>query len=243
MLNNIRIILVHPFHPGNIGSSLRAMKTMGLTSLTLVSPQCFPDKAVYTMAAGAADLVDNIQVVSTLAQAIANCSLVAGTSARQRSMEWPLLTAAECGQQVISAASKGEVAVVFGREKTGLTNEELQLCNYHVMIPANPGYSVLNVAQAVQIIAYEIWQAYQVVDEKACINNQPEYPDQASMVQFYQALEKTLTDINFIIPQHPGALMAKMRRMFNRTRPELAELNILRGILSRIQQNASGKND
>lgn len=222
---------------------MRAIKTMGLTSLVLVAPQRFPDSEVYTMAAGAANLVDKIQVVATVQEAIKDCSLVIGTSARKRTKDWPLLTATECGKKVVSEALTGKVAVVFGREKIGLTNEELQQCNYHVMIPASPEYSVLNIAQAVQIIAYEIWQAYRVMNEQPCVDNECEYPDHTSMELFYITLEKTLSEINFIIPQHPGAIMIKLRRMFNRARPELAELNILRGLLSRIQQKASEKND
>lgn len=243
MLSNIRIVLVRTFHPGNIGSALRAMKTMGLKELVLVSPQRFPDEEVVTMAAGAVDRVEGIQVVSFLEEAIADCSLVIGTSARKRGDSWPLLTASESGGKLVREASLGKVALVFGREKTGLTNEELQQCNFHVMISANPEYPVLNLAQAVQILCYEIWQAYQQV---GCVESEEcnvAHPDHKSVEVFYEALEQTLYDVNFIIRQHPGDIMIKLRRMFNRTRIESQELNILRGILARVQQNAAAKED
>ena len=243
MLSNIRIVLVQTFHPGNIGSALRAMKTMGLSELVLVSPQRFPSEDVVTMAAGASDRVDTIKVVSSLEEAVAGCSLVMGTSARRRGEKWPLLSASEGGGKLVDEAISSQVALVFGREKTGLTNDELQLCNFHVMISANPDYPVLNMAQAVQILCYEIWQAYQRVGKQDKIEANVSYPKHEAMETFYQTLEQTLYDVNFIIKQHPGDVMIKLRRLFNRARLESQELNILRGVLSRVQQNAMKKED
>ena len=150
---NIRIVLVNTSHPGNIGGAARAMKNMGLSRLYLVAPQEYPsDKAVWR-SAGATDVLDDAVVVETLDEAIAGCSLVVGTSARERRIPWPLLDPRQCGESVWAEAGSHEVAIVFGREDRGLTNDELQKCHYHVAIPANPDYSSLNLAMAVQILA------------------------------------------------------------------------------------------
>ncbi len=240
-LDPIRIIMLRTWHPGNIGSALRAMKTMGRTRLILVNPQQWPHDDAVTMAAGAADMIDHVQVVSSLEEAIDGCRLVIGTSARNRSFSWPMLNSRSCGEKLVQEAQSGEVALVFGQETSGMTNEELQQCHFHVSIDANPDYPVLNVASAVQILCHEIYQAQlastQTITEDA---EQTVYPDVQQMTQFYQQLELALTEINFIIAQHPGKIMTKLHRLFNRARPEQEELNILRGILSRIRQNAKG---
>ncbi len=238
MLDNIRIVMIRTWHPGNIGSALRAMKTMGLRHLTLVSPPHWPHPDADTMAAGAADLIDQVKLVDSLAEAIADCSLVIGTSARSRSFSWPMLTPRASGQKVIQEAEKSQVALVFGQETMGMTNEELQQCNYHVCIPGNPEYPVLNVASAIQILCYEIRQSLEARNETEADSDQEitTYPDANAMEQFYQHLEEALYDVNFIIRQHPGNAMTKLRRLFNRARPESEEMNMLRGILSRIQQ-------
>ncbi len=238
MLDNIRIVMIRTWHPGNIGSALRAMKTMGLRHLTLVSPPHWPHPDADTMAAGAADLIDKVKVVDSLAEAIADCSLVIGTSARSRSFSWPMLSPRACGQQVIQEAENSQVALVFGQETMGMTNEELQQCNYHVCIPGNPEYPVLNVASAIQILCYEIRQSLEARMETASGSDEEitTYPDANAMEQFYQHLEEALYDVNFIIRQHPGNAMTKLRRLFNRARPESEEMNMLRGILSRVQQ-------
>lgn len=242
MLDNIRIVMIRTWHPGNIGSALRAMKTMGLHHLTLVNPPHWPHPDAETMAAGAADLIARVKVVDSLARAIADCSLVVGTSARSRSFPWPMLAPRACGQQVIREAGHSQVALVFGQETTGMTNKELQQCNYHVCIPGNPEYPVLNVASAVQILCYEIRQGFEACKEAG--ENPGEKtatcPDAHAMEQFYQHLEEALYDINFIVRQHPGDAMTRLRRLFNRARPESTEMNMLRGILSRIQQAGKG---
>ncbi|MCL6271585.1 tRNA (cytosine(32)/uridine(32)-2'-O)-methyltransferase TrmJ [Sansalvadorimonas sp. 2012CJ34-2] len=240
MLDAIRIVMLRTWHPGNIGSALRAMKTMGLTRLVLVNPEQFPSPEAEAMAAGASDLLDKVEVVSSLEEAIEGCNLVIGTSARSRSFPWPMLTSRSCGEKAVQEARTGEVALVFGQETSGMTNEELQQCHFHVSIDANPEYPVLNVASAVQILCYEVYQA-SLSDSKLDEEDSVPYPDSRQMEQFYKQLELALGDINFIIRQHPGKIMTKLRRFFNRARPEQEEMNILRGVLSRIRQNAATK--
>ncbi|CAM3567390.1 tRNA (cytosine(32)/uridine(32)-2'-O)-methyltransferase TrmJ [Parendozoicomonas haliclonae] len=240
MFDSIRIVMLRTWHPGNIGSALRAMKTMGLARLILVDPHQFPHPEVATMAAGADDLIDSVEVVSSLEEAIAGCRLVVGTSARSRSFPWPMLTSRECGEKLVQESATGDVALVFGQETSGMTNDELQQCHFHVSIDANPDYPVLNVASAVQILCYEIKQASLI--EQPPVKEEHDdtvYPDTRQMDQFYEQLELALGDINFIIRQHPGKIMTKLRRFFNRARPEQEELNILRGVLSRVRQNAA----
>lgn len=160
MLHNIRIVLVETSHTGNMGSTARAMKTMGLTNLYLVNPLIKPDSQAIATAAGASDVIGNATIVDTLDDAIAGCSLVVGTSARSRTLPWPMLEPRECGVRAVHEGEHAPVALVFGRERVGLTNDELQKCHYHVAIPANPDYSSLNLAMAVQILAYEVRVAY-----------------------------------------------------------------------------------
>ena len=165
MLQNIRIVLVETSHTGNMGSVARAMKTMGLTNLWLVNPLVKPDSQAIALAAGASDVIGNAHIVDTLDEALAGCSLVVGTSARSRTLPWPMLDPRECGLKSVAEAANTPVALVFGRERVGLTNEELQKCHYHVAIAANPEYSSLNLAMAVQVIAYEVRMAWLATQE------------------------------------------------------------------------------
>lgn len=236
MSDQIRIILVGTTHTGNIGSVARAMKTMGLSALYLVAPKELPDGQAYALSAGASDILATAKVFDTLQDAISDCGLVVGSSARSRTLSWPMLEPRECGIKAVQEAATQPVALVFGRESSGLSNEELQLCNYHVCIPANPEYSSLNLAMAVQIITYEVRMArlqqasqLQAVEDVA-------YPSSEQMHSFYQHLEQTLNDTGFIIKQHPGVVMTKLKRLFTRARPEEAEYNILRGILTSVQR-------
>lgn len=230
MLDQVRIVLVGTTHSGNIGSAARAMKTMGLKHLYLVDPQAMPDGKSVALAAGAVDVLEHVTICETLQEAIAECGLVVGTSARSRTFSWPMLDPRECGEKIISEAPKYPVALVFGREAHGLSNEELQQCHFHVSIPANPDYSSLNLAAAVQTLCYEVRMAW--LNKESFPEIEAEYPLSELLDQFYQHLESTLKTTGFIIPQHPGAVMTKLRRLFNRARPEVTELNILRGILS-----------
>ncbi|SNY71154.1 tRNA (cytosine(32)/uridine(32)-2'-O)-methyltransferase TrmJ [Enterobacter sp. CC120223-11] len=240
MLQNIRIVLVETSHTGNMGSVARAMKTMGLTNLWLVNPLVKPDSQAIALAAGASDVIGNAQIVDTLDEALAGCSLVVGTSARSRTLPWPMLDPRECGLKSIAEGQQAPVALVFGRERVGLTNEELQKCHYHVAIAANPEYSSLNLAMAVQVIAYEVRMAWLATQDKGESVEEKEdeaaYPLVDDLERFYGHLEQTLLSTGFIRAGHPGQVMNKLRRMFTRARPESQELNILRGILASIEQ-------
>ena len=234
MLENIRIVLVNTSHTGNIGSTARAMKTMGLSNLYLVDPVTPPDGKSSALAAGAGDVLANAKIVSTLAEAVASCSLVVGTSARSRTLPWPMLEPRECGIKMVEEGQTEQVALVFGRENNGLSNEELQLCHFHVCIPANPEYSSLNLAAAVQTLCYEIRMGFLQQDAYPVVEQ--EYPLSADLERFYSHLEQTLTETGFIVQNHPGVVMTKLRRLVNRARPESQELNILRGILSAMDK-------
>lgn len=236
MLDQIRIVLVNTSHTGNMGSAARAMKTMGLTQLVLVDPQALPDDNAIALAAGASDVLVNARIVPTLDDAIADCGLVIGTSARSRTLSWPMLDPREAGEKLVTERVKHPVALVFGRERTGLTNDELQKCHYHVAIPANPEYSSLNLAMAVQTLCYEVrmrWLQDQLPESD---EERVDYPSAQQLEGFYLHLEQTLFKTGFITEEHPGHVMSKLRRLFNRARPEVVELNILRGILTSVQK-------
>ncbi|SHH33748.1 tRNA (cytosine(32)/uridine(32)-2'-O)-methyltransferase TrmJ [Ferrimonas marina] len=236
MLENIRIVLVGTSHSGNIGSAARAMKTMGLSQLVLAAPRTEVDGHSMALAAGASDVLKNMVVTEDLPSAIADCSLVIGTSARSRTLSWPMLDAREAGTKLAQEGQKGPVALVFGRENHGLNNEELQMCHYHVCIPANPEYSSLNLAQAVQLLSYETRMAHLAMQQAPTEADDTEYPNAEQMASFYGHLERVLLKTGFIIQAHPGQIMNKLRRLFNRARPEQQELNILRGILTSIER-------
>ncbi|MGB2105521.1 MAG: tRNA (cytosine(32)/uridine(32)-2'-O)-methyltransferase TrmJ, partial [Glaciecola sp.] len=221
MLDNIRIVLVNTSHTGNIGSTARAMKTMGLSDLYLVDPVSAPDGKSSALAAGAGDVLANATIVSDLSEAVKDCSLIVGTSARSRTLPWPMLTPRECGVKMVQEGQKGPVALVFGRENNGLSNEELQLCHFHVCIPANPEYSSLNLAAAVQTLCYEIRMGYLNLDSYPDMES--DYPLSEDLERFYVHLENTLTETGFIVKNHPGVVMTKLRRLVNRARPESQE--------------------
>lgn len=234
MLERTRIVLVRTTHPGNIGSAARAMKTMGLSELYLVAPEKFPHAKALEMAVGAADLLEQAVVVDTLDEAIADCTLVVGTSARSRTIPWPVLMPREMAEKVRREA--GHTAILFGQEQSGLTNEELQRCHAHVQIPANPVYSSLNIASAVQVIAYEL---------RLANLDQTSYPDEwdyrlataDEMEKFFNHLQEVLVQIDFLKMNAPRKLMTRLRRLFFRTRPDVMEMNILRGMLTAVQES------
>lgn len=237
MLQNIRIVLVETSHTGNMGSVARAMKTMGLSNLYLVNPFVKPDSQAIALAAGASDVIGEAHIVDTLDQALEGCSLVVGTSARSRSLPWPMLDPRECGVKSVQEGQQAPVALVFGRERAGLTNEELQKCHYHLAIAANPEYSSLNLAMAVQIIVYEVRMAF--LESQKTV--QPEYEDSPyplvdDLERFYQHLEQVMIHSGFIREGSPGQVMSKIRRLYTRARPERDELNILRGMLSSLEK-------
>lgn len=232
---SIRIVLVETSHPGNIGSAARAMKTMGLSQLYLVAPKLFPDAKAVEMAAGADDILNNAIVVDTLAEAIASCNLILATSARPRDIALPGLTPFAQAELIKKQSNESQVAILFGREHAGLTNDELLHCHYHINIPSNPEYSSLNLAQAVQIIAYEL--RMQLLSPAACVEMMRDNYASAKEVElFYDHLNELLIKLDFLKPSNPKRLMQRIRRMFNRIRLETMEVNILRGILTQIER-------
>lgn len=242
MLDRVKVVLVGTSHSGNIGSAARAMKVMGLSQMVLVDPQCQIDAQAIALAAGASEIALNAQTFPTLEAAVADCGLVVGTSARSRTLDWPMLEPRQCGEKLIAEASQHTVAMVFGRERTGLTNDELQLCHYHVCVPANPEYSSLNLAMAVQLLSYEVRMAYLSVEQsQSRVQKEEEYPRHQELELFYEHLEKVITQTEFISAQQPGQVMNKLRRMFTRARPEAQEINILRGILTSVQKSIARK--
>lgn len=240
--SRVRIVLVDTTHPGNIGAAARAMKNMGLSQLYLVRPTQFPHEKATWRAASATDIVDEAHVVDSLDAAIGDCGLVIGTSARNRRIPWPMLDPCECAEKVIEEARRHPVAIVFGREDRGLKNEELQRCHFHVHIPTSEQYTSLNLAMAVQVIAYEIRRAFlSRAGDEAGESWDVELSTSRDLEYFYEHLEQTLIDIDFHDPDNPRQLMTRIRRLFNRIRPDMMEMNILRGILTSIDQKISAK--
>lgn len=235
-LQHIRIVMVNTFHPGNIGAVARAMKTMGLSDLVLVDPLKFPHEEATSRAVGAADLLENARVVATVAEALEGCQLVAATSARKRGFDWPMKSARDGMEQAYQEAAAGtKVAILFGPERSGLTSEDLRMANMHVYIPANPEFGVLNVASAAQLLCYELW-VYHSEGAMPEVKDVAEYPSHEDLQHFYQHLEETLEDTGFITEKRRGDTMIKLHRLFNRARPELLELKMLRGVLSSVQK-------
>lgn len=249
-LSHVRIVMVNTTLPANIGSALRAMKTMGLSQLVLVAPKTYPHPDIEALAAGAVELIPHIKIVETLEQAIQDCHIVFGTSARSRTIPWPLLDARPAAEMSLKAVvtQQQNIAVVFGREDRGLTNEELALANYHVTIPVNPDYGVLNVAQAIQVICYEMRiaalahvektedpEATMPVTDTAQMHWDEPLVTHDQMQQFYPHLEKMLEDIEFLDPNNPRLLPLRLRRLFGRIQLDKMEYHLLRGIFSRVQ--------
>ena len=233
--SKIRMVLVNTTHPGNIGGAARAIKNMGLTELYLVQPREFPAPRAVWRAAGARDILTNVKVVESLDEAIAGCGLVVGTSARERRIPWPLINPRECGEKIWSEAASHDVALLFGREDRGLTNSELQKCHYHVHIPSNPDYSSLNLATAVQVLAYEVRMA-SLQDENGVLPSMDEWDQPLATADelelFHQHLAETMATLNFYDPDNPKQLLTRMRRLFNRTRMDKKEVSMLRGLLT-----------
>ncbi len=237
MLSNIRIILVATTHPGNIGGVARAMKNMGLTDLGLVAPKIYPSEEANARAAGADDILDCAQVFDTLDEALADRQQIIGASARLRTVAWPQLTPKACAEKV-AASGNVKTAILFGRERTGLTNEELERCHYLLHIPCNPEFSSLNVAAAVQVVAYELFQAIHTLDSA----QPPATPDAEKangeeMESFHRHLIQTLFDIGFLHERKSSpTLIRRLRRIFNRSGLEKTDIHILRGILAAVQK-------
>ena len=235
LLENIRIVLVRTFHPGNIGSAARSMKTMGLSDLCLVSPRDFPSAQANKMAAGAEDMLQGLQVVETLAEAIADCTVVIASTARPRGYDLPELDPEQAAQMLVDGANSSRVALIFGPERMGLHNQDIQLAKYRVTIPANPAYSSLNMAAAVQTLSYEIFKAAQA-PSKVAEESIKQLPTSDDMERLHAHLEKVLHDIRFLRP-HQGETMQRLRNLLARAEPDVLETNIIRGILSAIEKS------
>lgn len=237
--DNIDIVLVHTSHSGNIGGVARAMKNMGLTRLTLVAPKEFPSPEAEWRAASAADVLAAARVVDTVEEAVRDAQFIVGTSARERRIPWPVQDARQCGSRIWQQAMAGErVAVLFGREDRGLLNEELQLCNLHCHIPTHESYPSLNLAMAVQLVAYEIRMQVlgdSIPQEQDAFWDAP-FARAEDMAKFYEHLEQTLIDIGFLDPKAPRQLMRRLKRLYNRVRLDEMELGMMRGILAETQK-------
>jgi tRNA (cytidine32/uridine32-2'-O)-methyltransferase len=240
MFEKVRIVLVEPSHPGNIGGVARAMKNMGFGRLYLVKPRRFPDEEATWRAASAGDVLEAAVVVDSLAEALSDCAFAVGTSARERRIPWPILDARRASTEVVARASQAEVALVFGREDRGLTNEELELCHLHVNIPTSEAYRSLNLAMAVQILCYELRMQllFEELPDRADAEWDAPFANVESLSRFYEHLEQTLVDISFLDPAAPRQLMKRLRRLYNRIQIDEMELNILRGILTETQKVA-----
>lgn len=231
----VRIVLVGTTHPGNIGAVARAMKNMGLGDLALVNPKYFPHDDATARASGATDILDNATVVSSLVEALTDCVYVVGASARPRTIGWPTMGPRDCAERMMLEMKKGQVAAVFGPEKSGLNNDDLDRCHTLLTIPTNPEFSSLNLAMAVQVLTYELRVA-------STLNGGPGFESEAlpatgeEMEHFYRHLEKVLADVKFLDPDNPRYLMRRMRRLFIRARPDINEVNILRGFLTAIDR-------
>ncbi len=237
--SKIRIVLVNTSHPGNIGASARAMKNMGLHRLALVQPKEFPSGVAVGRAASAVDLLERAEVHGTLSEAIADCGLVIGASARSRRIPWPMLDPAQCAQRAMQAAVRNRVALVFGREDTGLSNEELQSCHYHARIPANPEYGSLNLAAAVLVFCYELRKAALAEIPGDVGHGDPQWDRELAtstdLELFHQHLQEVLVALDFHDPESPRQLLQRLRRLFARIQPDVVEMNILRGMLTHIE--------
>ena len=241
MQDRLRIVLIGTSHPGNIGAAARAMKTMGLSRLVLVAPHAFPHPEATALAAGADDVLEQATVCADLDAALADCGLVLGCTARRRTVALPERSPREAAAELLAGTARGPVALLFGRERTGLTNEELQRCHAAVHIDANPGYSSLNLAAAVQVLSYE-WRVALLASASGAPIAESESTQgpatQGELEGFFSHLDQALHDIDFHKGRAPEMVMQRLRRLFLRATPDARELRILRGILTDAQRMA-----
>jgi tRNA/rRNA methyltransferase len=238
-LDRIRVVLVKTSHPGNIGATARAMLTMGLGRLVLVAPRRFPDAEATARASGASAVLDRARVVDSLEAALAGCALTIGLSARPRELAGRVMPIRDAARRAAAQASRDEVALVFGTEMSGLSNEELALCQAVATIPSNPSYGSLNLAAAVQVAAYEVF----VATHGGEVWRAPRFPAATSdeIEGLYAHATRTLADMRFLDPRMPRRLLPRLRRLFARAGLEREEVNILRGVLARIDEILDGK--
>jgi tRNA (cytidine32/uridine32-2'-O)-methyltransferase len=233
--NLINIVLVETSHPGNIGSAARAMKTMGLSKLSLVNPKDFPSGDANALSGNARDVLDNATIYPSLQEAIKQSTFIYATSARNRSINWPTVNPEKAVEQIIDQVTGDkEISIVFGREDRGLTNEELQLANFHLEIPANPEYPVLNIAMSVQIVAYELFKNINNTEDREW----RDYPEINSedLQRLIDHFVKTSIKLDMIDPKNPSQIIARIKRMFSRLQPDSMEGNYLRGFLTAINK-------
>jgi len=236
LLNSVKVVLVGTTHPGNIGATARAMKNMGILDLALVEPKEFPSDVATFRSKAAKDILEKASVHRSLEEAISECELVVGTSARGRTVPWPVLNPREAAEEMRKSSLNGKVAIVFGREDRGLTNEELGLCNFHVHIPSDPEYSSLNLSQAVQILAYEIRLSYlqdrhvnkEYWDVELANNEQTE--------RLINHMDELMQEVDFYDVENPRKLLVRVRRFFKRSKIDVMEANIFRGLFATIQK-------
>ena len=241
----VKFVLVEPTHPGNVGAAARAIKTMGFDRLCLVNPRRFPSDEAAAMAAGADDVLAGAAPAASFTEAIGDCRLVIGASARLRHMKWPVLSPEAATKKLVEFVQHGPVAVAFGRESSGLSNEEMDLCQYLVHIPCNPQFKSLNLAAAVQVIAYELRKRLPA-DGNAIPSGAPDAgPDAPASSEevegFYRHLEESLDATRFFRDRQSGSLMRRLRKLFNRTHLSRREVNILRGMISAYDRGPVGK--
>lgn len=236
MLKNIKIVLVRTYHLGNIGSAARAMKTMGINDLYLVNPRELPSEEAIKMARSASDVVLNASVVESVFEAVKDCSVVLASTARPRGYDLPELMPEKAARKLKAYAEIGKVALLFGPERMGLSNDDLQYANYRVTIPTSPDYPSLNMAAAVQTLCYEIFKGYTRTSIGNGVLTAEAMPSIESSERLYSHVEETLKDTGFIFKKHPGEIMKKVRSLIAKTALTEIEVNILRGILTSIQK-------
>ncbi|WP_144393253.1 RNA methyltransferase [Pleionea sediminis] len=241
MLNDIEFVLSHTTHPGNIGAAARALKTMGLSKLKLVNPKQFPSAEATRRASRADDILANAKVYNSIEDAVAENRIIVGTSARSRTLPWPMIEPRELGRKIAAEPERRPVAILFGTENSGLTNEELSLCHYHVYIPTNPEYSSLNVASAIQLIAYELRLA--ALDNKDIIMPEPECDDPGELPatgeqveQMFEHLQQVMEHTEFFNPLKPNKIRMRIRRLFNKSDLTDSEIRLMRGFLASIKK-------
>lgn len=238
-LDHIHIVMVETTHSGNVGAAARAMKNMGLSQLVLVNPQCHIDEQAYARASGADSILNQCRVFATLPEALQDTHLIVGTSARPRTLSWPQLEPGTLPDRVAELEEGERASILFGREHSGLTNDEMQLCHYALTIPTVEGFSSLNVASAIQIICYELYAQLGQSADAASIpkqSNKEPVANAGELDGLFDHLEKTITLTGFLNPQNPGQMMKRLRRLLLRAHPSRNEVNILRGILTSVEK-------
>ncbi len=236
LLNSVKVVLVGTTHPGNIGATARAIKNMGILNLALVQPKEFPSDVATFRSKAAKDILENAEVYESLKDAVSKCELVVGTSARDRTIPWPVLSPREAAEEMHKSSLNGEVAIVFGREDRGLTNEELGMCNLHVHIPSDPEYSSLNLSQAVQILAYEIRLAYLKENERNEDYWDVDLANNEQTERLINHMDELMQEVNFYDSENPRKLLVRVRRFFKRSKIDVMEANIFRGFFATIQK-------